>query len=119
MMAGRTPAVTDFEHDDPRGDAAVDDTVVPRRARVDDFTADGECLVYHAARDEASALNRTATEVWQLCDGRLTVGAIAAVLGQRYEVDAALLLDEVSEVLAAFRERGLVDFCDGPVSDVT
>src|SRR5262245_30182106 len=41
----------------------IDETFVPRRACVEEFAQDGECLLYSAARDEASALNRTATEI--------------------------------------------------------
>ena len=66
------------------GPDAAGDTIVPHRANVERFAAEGECLLYNPARDEASALNRSATEIWELCDGRLTIGAIARVLGERY-----------------------------------
>jgi len=82
---------------------------VPSRTRVEQFASDGECLVYSAVRDEANALNRTATEVWQLCDGVLTVRGIAEVLGRRYLVDPDLLFDDVREVLDVLLARGLID----------
>ena len=93
----------------------LDVTLVPQRATVDDLLSDGECLVYNSSRDEASALNRSATEIWQLCDGSLSVGSIAQVLGQRYGVDRDLLLEDVVCALLALRTHGLVNF----VSDST
>jgi hypothetical protein len=38
---------------------------------------DGELLVYDLTRDKAHCLNETAAAVWQLCDGRTSVSAIA------------------------------------------
>ena len=70
-------------------------------------------LLYNPSRDEASALNRTATEAWSLCDGRLTLTAIAGVLGERYGVSDAMLLDDVARVLVALRVRGLIEFLPG------
>jgi Coenzyme PQQ synthesis protein D (PqqD) len=88
----------------------LDVTLIPQRAAVDDLLSDGECLVYNSSRDEASALNRSATEIWQLCDGSLSVGSIAHVLGQRYGVDRDLLLEDVVWALHALRTHGLVTF---------
>ena len=53
-------------------------------------------------------MNRSATEIWELCDGRLTIVAIARVLGERYQVDEALFVEEIAETLAALRARGLI-----------
>jgi pyrroloquinoline quinone biosynthesis protein D len=83
--------------------------VVPRQRQVEAFASEGESLLYSATRDEASALNRTATEIWELCDGTRTIGAIARALGQRYGVDDAHLLADVTAAVATLRARGLVD----------
>ncbi len=81
---------------------------VPSRAPVEAFEDAGECLLYNPSRDEASALNRTATEVWHLCDGSLTVLAIAQLLGERYGVDGTLLVGDVAAAIDALRTRGLI-----------
>jgi hypothetical protein len=83
--------------------------IVPCRRPVETFAADGESLLYSVMRDQASALNRTATEIWELCDGTRTIAAIAHALGQRYGVDDAYLLDDVTAAVATLRSRGLVD----------
>ena len=86
-----------------------DRSIVPRRSQVDEFVSDGECLLYSAVRDQASVLNRTGTEIWELCDGSRSIGAIARTLAARYGVDEELLVDDVASAVAMFRERGLVE----------
>jgi len=94
-------------------DVVADGGSLPRRIAAEEFVQDGECLLYNPSRDEASALNRTATEVWSLCDGRLTLTDIAGTLGERYGVNGAVLLDDVAEVLGALRARGLIELLPG------
>jgi PqqD family protein of HPr-rel-A system len=95
------------------GHVPIDHTVVPQRASVEGFASGGECVLYHPARDEATALNRTATEIWTLCDGTLTIAAIARALGERYGLDEGLFLDEVADTLLTLQARGLVGFSPG------
>ena len=87
-------------------------TVVPRQRRVEAFASGGELLVYSATRDEASALNRTAVEIWELCDGERTIAAIAMTLGQRYGVAEQYFLADVRAAIETLRARGLVDVSD-------
>ena len=94
-------------------DIVVDVRSLPRRISADELIQDGECCLYNPSRAEASALNRTATEVWSLSEGRLTVSGIAGVLGERYGVTEAMLLDDVARVLVALRARGLIEFVPG------
>jgi hypothetical protein len=41
-----------------------------------------ETVIYDLDRDQAHCLNRTAALVWRHCDGRATVGDLAALLGR-------------------------------------
>ena len=99
------------------GEPLIHVAFVPCRRKVEAYASDGESLLYSAMRDEASALNRTATEIWELCDGSSTIGAIARALGQRYGVDDAYLIADVTAAVTTLRARGLVDLsadgCDG------
>ena len=110
--------VTDDETDGV-GDLTIHRAVVPNQRPVEAFASDGESLLYSARRDEASALNRTATEIWALCDGTRTIGAIARALGQRYGVDEAYLLADVMAVVTTLRARGLVDVSRDQSDDAT
>jgi hypothetical protein len=108
--------MTDLDMDGA-GDPLIHAAIVPCQRRVEAFASDGESLLYSAARDEASALNRTATEIWELCDGTKTIGAIARALGQRYGVDEAYLLADVTATVTTLRARGLVDVSRDPGDD--
>ena len=100
-------------------DPLIDATTVPCRRTVEAFASGGESLLYSAMRDEASALNRTATEIWELCDGTRSIGAIARVLGQRYGVDDADLLADITAAVTSLRARELVDVGPGAGDDAT
>lgn len=81
------------------------ETVVPA-ARSDGLVVEhlaGETLIYDLERDEAHHLNPTATVVFELCDGRSTVKALAARVGERvgHPVSAETAM-EALEQLAAF-----------------
>lgn len=54
----------------------------------------------------ALALNPTAADVLELCDGERTLEAIASELSARYE--GAEVSGDVERLLAAIAERGLV-----------
>lgn len=93
-----------------------DFSIVPRRSNVDEFISDGECLLYSPARDQASVLNRSGTEIWQLCDGSRSIRVIARTLAERYGVDEGLLVDDIAAAVSMFRERGLVEVAGGASS---
>jgi hypothetical protein len=101
------------------GDRLIHAAMVPCHRTVEAFAADGESLLYSATRDEASALNRTATEIWELCDGTNTIEAIARALSQRYDIDEAYLLADVTATVTMFRTRGLVEVSGGAGDDAT
>jgi hypothetical protein len=94
---------------DGAGDLLIYTAIIPSQRPVEAFASDGESLLYSSTRDEASALNRTATEIWELCDGTRTIGAIARALSQRYGVDEAHLVADVTAAVTTLRARGLVD----------
>jgi coenzyme PQQ biosynthesis protein PqqD len=54
----------------------------------------------------ALALNTTAADVLELCDGERTTETIAAELSARY--DGAAVDEDVARLLAAIADRGLV-----------
>ena len=79
-----------------------------RRIAAESFASGTERLVYNSERDEVIALNQTATEIWELCDGTRDVAQVAGVLAERYGVEPALLLPDVATLVEALRARGLL-----------
>lgn len=88
----------------------IDAEARPRRCVVKEFTEDGEILLYHTTRDEATVLNQSAAEVWRLCDGESNLYAITAQLGKRYGVEGALLRDDVVAALIELLSHDLIEF---------
>src|SRR4051812_18760323 len=65
-----------------------------------------EVCVYEWTRHEVHALNATAASVWQMCDGKTTIAAIAERLGGGQLPHAA---DLVALALEDFRHRHLLE----------
>ncbi len=82
----------------------ANEKIMPR-ARKDGLVVkrlDDEVLVYDLERDKAHSLNSIAAFIWQKCNGRRTVGAVAEALGKEFKVPAEqqtvwLALDQLSK----------------------
>ncbi|MBZ5638226.1 MAG: PqqD family protein [Acidobacteriia bacterium] len=68
----------------------------------------GECLSYDHAGDQANVLNGLAREIYLLCDGTRTTGAIARLLPERFDVDEAAARRDVAAAVGELVEEGLL-----------
>ena len=68
----------------------------------------GEYLFYDHGGDRVHVLNGTAREIYLLCDGTRTVGAIAASLRERFVVDETTARRDAVSAIAALVEKGLL-----------
>jgi pyrroloquinoline quinone biosynthesis protein D len=60
--------------------------------------------------EAALLLNETAAEILKLCDGERTVEQIVEALAQQFVgADRQMIADEVTELLARLRTRGLLE----------
>ena len=55
-------------------------------------------------------LNDTARAIWDLTDGKASVAAVIAQLGEQFDVEPAQCRDEVLAAYARFRDENLVRF---------
>lgn len=79
-----------------------------RRAGVEyQRLADGSAVLVDG-RGDAYALNATAAEVWELCDGRGGEALLAALLA-RYAASPARARRSVAALLARLRRLGLLE----------
>ena len=69
---------------------------------------DDELLLYHPTKTLTVYMNETASLVWQLCDGKRTVGEIVHQLQQAYPEAADSMQSDVEQALAAFSEHGAI-----------
>jgi hypothetical protein len=64
-------------------------------------------IIYQQSTDRVHYLNRTAVLVFEMCDGKVTVGAIPDLLRAAYDLDAPPTA-EVEQCLSKFFDEGLV-----------
>jgi pyrroloquinoline quinone biosynthesis protein D len=76
--------------------------VTGARLRYDEVREEHQLLI----PEGVVRLNASAAEVLELCDGARSLDDIVGALSERY--DGADLRDDVVELVAALRERGLV-----------
>ncbi len=70
---------------------------------------DGEAVLIHPAQGKVRVLNGVGARIWELADGRHSIGAMARLLAQEYEVE---LSQAESDALAFCRDlsgRGLLN----------
>ena len=70
---------------------------------------DNELLLYHPAKTKTVYMNETASLVWQLCDGKRSVGEIVALLSDSFPEAGDGLLDDVETTLDKFVQHGAVE----------
>lgn len=68
-----------------------------------------DCVaLFHPVTGEAVVLNTTASDIWRLSDGELTLPQLAATLARFYGVDPAAIEDEIGATVDRLREGGLL-----------
>jgi hypothetical protein len=61
------------------------------------------------------SLNTSAARIWDLIRNPASVGDICAILCKEFSVDRETCIRDVSELLSAMRDAGLIRVIDGPV----
>ena len=80
---------------------------IPRHAeRIAARVIDGKALIVVLDGKELHTLNEVGTRVWELCDGRTSISAIANALATEYDVSTGAALDDVQRFVAELREKG-------------
>ena len=66
---------------------------------------EGEALLFHPSRTQLVRLNRSATLIWQLCDGRRTVAELNGLFASAYP-EAPSVPDDVQQALRELAQAG-------------
>ena len=69
---------------------------------------DGEAVVYDEATGRLHHLNPSATIVFGLCDGTLTVDEMAAMVSETFGVPLGDVAEQVRTAVRTFAEAGLL-----------
>ena len=54
-------------------------------------------------------LNKTAAEIWTLCDGKHDVATMVSVISQKYGIDAQEARLDITELLRGLAEQGFLE----------
>lgn len=65
------------------------------------------CLLSPSTR-EVVLLNQTASDVWYLCDGDLTLDEVVDRLAQAYDTEPSVIRDDVTDAVRRFVDAGLL-----------
>jgi Coenzyme PQQ synthesis protein D (PqqD) len=102
-MAARNGAQSPW----PAGDN-LDGTLVPRHGpSVTWVEIDGECVLYDARTGRLHLLNSSASAVWWLIDGKLSIDALAAAVADRFADPS--VRDDVRQLLEMLGSKELID----------
>ena len=69
---------------------------------------DGEFLLYHLDQTKILYCNQTASLVWNLCDGQMTVEAITHLLQDAYPEAAEAIASDVQATLKQFLDHNSI-----------
>ncbi len=69
----------------------------------------GEAILIHLDSGTYFSLNKVGTQFWEMLDGSQTIAEQARSLAEQYDVDAAMVRDDLLELAIAMQEEDLVE----------
>jgi hypothetical protein len=79
--------------------------VGPAAPGVTEIEVDGRISVYSPVTTDVLMLNESASDVWRLADGTLTLDGLVEALARSYGLEPGAIFDEVSATVARFRRE--------------
>ena len=84
---------------------------IPRRAALVRLEQVGDdLLLYHPGLTKALHLNRTASLIWQLCDGHRSAQEIGVLLAEAFGGTEGHVAEAVETILQQFADEGVIEF---------
>ena len=80
-----------------------------RRSNLKTQLVDGEMVVLDRQQGLVHQLNKTASYIWEQCNGQRTAAEIAGQLCESFEVDRPTALNDVLEVLKRLQDLKLIE----------
>lgn len=84
----------------------------PPAAGVLEREIDGCLALLSPSEERVLLLNETASDVWRLVDGQLTLDGIVDLLARAYDVDADLIYQDIERTVTLFAENDLLVISD-------
>jgi hypothetical protein len=90
-------------------EASVDKSRFRHRSDLKTQLVDREMIVLDRQQGLVHQLNKTASYIWEQCDGQRTAAEIASQLCESFEVDSPTALNDVLEVLKTLQDLKLIE----------
>jgi hypothetical protein len=71
---------------------------------------DGEAVLVHAGQKKITVLNGVGARIWELTDGQRTIGEMAQVISEEYEVSVVKAEADAMAFCRDLAGRGLLTF---------
>ena len=75
---------------------------------------DGEAVIVVPQKDEVKVLNEVGSIVWELLDGRNTIGQMAKVISEEFEISPENAEKDIVDFLCDLYEKDMVILLDEP-----
>ena len=86
----------------------VENVTPVKNPRIAARVVGGKALLVVIDNKQLHTLNEVGTRIWELCDGR-SVGAIADVITEEFDVDRSSALQDVENFLIELRRVGALE----------
>lgn len=80
----------------------------PPPKHVIESEVDGDISLYDVKYERVIVLNPTASDVWRLADGEMTLDQIVDALGKAYQADPEQIKPDVERLVASLIEQNLL-----------
>lgn len=77
---------------------------------------DGEAVIMTDGGSQIHTLNKVASFIWELADGKLTVEKIAANVYDRFDIKEDTAVTDTLEFAQQLADKGVIKFSDHPQS---
>jgi len=74
---------------------------------------DDECIIVMPETAQATVLNPVAARIWELMDGKRSLGQIVETIVSEYDVDSATAEKDASDFVNELTTRGLMGYQGG------
>lgn len=79
-----------------------------RQPRVLETEMGDDISLYDPLEERVTVLNRTASDIWRLLDGKTSISRIAELLSKAYQVDKEAIRGDVQATVQQLAEEDLV-----------
>ena len=77
-------------------------------------TLGDDCILLHLESGTYYTLNEGGRLLWELLEGRSTLGEVQAKIMEQYEVDAEIIRGDLSEIIEDMIKEDLVEYDENP-----